>query len=192
MMSETTTRALRFHGYGDPAAVLRLEEVVVADPPPQRIRATVGACGLNPADWALCTGLFAGSLPRGVGLEVAGTVDAVGEGVDDIEVGDAVLGTPDWALQPSAGAAGVAILERWALRPIALGVVEAAALPMAVSTAYAHLGALALRPGQTLLVHGAGTTVGIAAVRWPWSSACASLPPPARPTPTDWPPRAPW
>jgi len=74
-------RALRFHEYGEPADVLRVEEADVPAPRDGHIRVRVHACALNPADWALCRGLFAGDLPRGVGLDVAGTVDAVGEGV---------------------------------------------------------------------------------------------------------------
>ena len=164
-MSDTTTTTIRFHAYGEPADVLRLEQAEVADPGPGRIRVQVHACGLNPADWALCHGLFAGSLPRGIGLEVAGVVDAVGAGVDDVGPGDPVLGSADYAGASSAGAAGVAIMDHWAPLPPGLPMVDAAALPMAVTTAYAHLAALDVRPGQTVLVHGAGTTVGFAAVQ---------------------------
>jgi NADPH:quinone reductase-like Zn-dependent oxidoreductase len=163
-MSGTTT-TIRFHEHGDPADVLRLEQVQVVDPAPGRIRVRVHACGLNPADWALCAGLFAGSLPRGIGLEVAGIVDAVGEGVDGVTAGDAVLGTTDYAARPSAGAAGVAILNHWAPLPDGLGMVDAAALPMAVATAYANVVALGVRAGHTVVVHGAGTTVGFAAAQ---------------------------
>jgi NADPH:quinone reductase-like Zn-dependent oxidoreductase len=164
-MSATTTTTVRFHDYGDPADVLVLEEAQVADPDPGRIRVRVHACGLNPADWALCEGLFAGSLPRGIGLEVAGIVDAVGEGVDDAAAGDAVLGMTDYAGEPSAGAAGIAILDHWAPLPEGLGMVDAAALPMAVTVACANVVALGVRSGQTVVVHGAGTTVGFAAVQ---------------------------
>lgn len=164
-MTGLTTMTIRFHEYGDPADVLRLEEAQVADPRPGRVRVRVQACGLNPADWALCRGLFAGSLPRGIGLEVSGVVDAVGEEVDDVAVGDAVLGTADFAGEPSAGAAGVAILDHWAALPDGLGMVDAAALPMAVTVASANLAALGVRAGQTVVVNGAGTTVGFAAVQ---------------------------
>jgi len=95
MSDMTTTTAIRFHEYGDPAEVLRFESAPIADPGPGRIRVRVKACGLNRADWALCEGLFPGSLPRGIGLEVAGTVDAIGEGVADVTAGDAVLGLTD-------------------------------------------------------------------------------------------------
>lgn len=158
-------RTIRFHNYGEPLEVLRLEEAEVPNPGVGRIRAAVRACGLNPADWALCRGLFAGNLPRGIGLELSGIVTAVGEGVTDVTIGDAVLGCPDFTNQPSAGAAEQAILEYWARIPQGLEFVQAAALPMAVTTAHVHLAALDIGPDQTLLVHGAGTTVGFAAVQ---------------------------
>src|SRR5580692_3491541 len=97
-------KTIRFHAYGDPAAVLRLEDADVPSPGDDRIRVRVHACGLNPADWALCKGLFARDLPRGIGLDVAGVVDAVGEGVTDVTVGDRVLGAADYAGYSTAGA----------------------------------------------------------------------------------------
>jgi NADPH:quinone reductase-like Zn-dependent oxidoreductase len=100
-------RTLRFHRYGEPADVLQLEDAPVPAPAPSRVRVAVHACGLNPADWALCRGLFQGDLPCGVGLEVSGTVDAVGEGVSDVAVGDRVAGSADYAGYPSAGASAV-------------------------------------------------------------------------------------
>ncbi|WP_410318006.1 alcohol dehydrogenase catalytic domain-containing protein [Klebsiella pneumoniae] len=98
-------KTLRFHHYGEPADVLQLEETSVPEPATRRIRVAVRACGLTPADWALCRGLFPGELPRGIGLEVAGIVDAVGDGVTNVAVGDRVLGVPDYAGVPVAGAA---------------------------------------------------------------------------------------
>ena len=98
------TRTIRFHSYGEPTEVLRLEETALLGPATQRVRVKVQACGLNPADWALCRGLFAGSLPRGIGLEVAGTADAVVEEVGDIEVGQLVFGPVDFVNTASAGA----------------------------------------------------------------------------------------
>ncbi|MBS5915144.1 MAG: hypothetical protein KID09_31875, partial [Paenibacillus macerans] len=69
--SPATMRTIRFHDYGEPAEVLRMEQVAVPDPGPGRIRVTVRACGLNPVDWAICKGLFPGNLPRGIGLELS-------------------------------------------------------------------------------------------------------------------------
>lgn len=157
-------RALRFHDYGKPGDVLRLEQADRPSPGPGQIGIAVQACGLTPADWALCGGLFAGDLPRGVGLEAAGTVDALGEGVSGVEVGDPVFGPVPFR-GPSAGASDVALLDVWFPRPAGLAPVAAAALPMATETGYRGIDSLGVRRGCTVLVHGAGTTVGYAAVQ---------------------------
>lgn len=160
-----TMRTIRFHEYGEPAEVLRMEQVAVPDPGPGHIRVTVRACGLNPVDWSLCRGLFPGNLPRGIGLELSGIVDAVGEGVTDVVIGDAVLGTVDFAGARGAGASDLAIVDHWVRIPAGLGFAQAAALPMAVTIAYNHLNSLGVKSGHTLLVHGAGTMMGFAAVQ---------------------------
>lgn len=158
-------RTVRFHEYGEPEDVLRLETVPVPDPGPGRIRVVVSAAGLAPADWALRRGLFASSLPRGVGCDVSGTVDAIGEGVSGTAIGDVVFGTADWASSASAGASDCAVMNRWFPVPDGLDLTQAAALPMTVDTAYGHLNWLGLEPGRTILVHGAGSTIGFAAVQ---------------------------
>ena len=158
-------KTVRFHSYGDPSDVLLLEETELPGPGPNLIRVRVHACGLNPADWALCRGLFAGELPRGIGLEVSGNVDAVGEGVDNVAIGDAVLGPVDFRTTASAGASDFAIMHHWTPQPSGLDPVQAAALPMAVETAFRSLDNLGVTAGQTVLINGAGTTVGYAAVQ---------------------------
>ncbi len=156
---------IRFDRYGEPLDVLRLEEAAVPNPGGGHIRVRVHACGLNPADWALCRGLFATKLPRGIGLDVSGTVDAIGEGVTDVRVGDPVLGVPDFRGYEAAGASDFAILNVWAQVPKGLDLVDAAALPMAVETACRGIDILGVSTGQTLLVYGAGTMIGFAAVQ---------------------------
>jgi len=162
--SSATTRTVRFHDYGEPGEVLRLDTVAVPVPGPGRIRVVVQACGLNPADWALCRGLFAGELPRGIGIEVSGTVDAIGDGVTDVTNGDLVLGTADWAGGPTAGASDRAVMDHWTPVPAGLDLTQAAALPMALETAYRSLAQLGLSAEHTILIHGAGSTIGYAAV----------------------------
>jgi NADPH:quinone reductase-like Zn-dependent oxidoreductase len=164
-MSTVRSRAVRFHQYGEPADVLREDHVDVPTPPAGRVRVRVLAVGLNPADWELCRGFMAADLPRGVGFEVSGTVDAVGELVEGVEVGDLVFGMSDFIREPSAGLADVAILQSWALVPEGLGAIQASVLPMAVQTAAWSLEAMGVRPGSTVLIHGAGSTVGFAAVQ---------------------------
>jgi NADPH:quinone reductase-like Zn-dependent oxidoreductase len=160
-----TMRTVRFHEYGEPADVLHLEEMAVPAPDPGRIRVVMHACGLTPADWALCRGLFPGQLPRGIGIDVSGTVEALGEGVNDVTAGDLVFGTADWAGAAAAGASDRAIMDQWTLAPTGLDLMQAAALPMALETAYRHLAQLGLSAERTFLIHGAGSTVGYAAVQ---------------------------
>ncbi len=158
-------RTLRFDHYGEPDDVLRLEDADVPEPKAGHVRVKVHACGLNPADWALCRGLFAGSLPRGIGLDVSGTVDAIGEGVADVALRDQVLGVPAFQDYPSAGAADYAVLAVWTAVPAGLDLLDAAALPMAIETSSRCLAILGVAAGHTLFVYGAGTMIGFAAVQ---------------------------
>ncbi len=160
-----TTRTVRFGTYGEPADVLRLEEAELPAPATQRIRIKVQACGLNPADWALCRGLFAGTLPRGIGLEAAGHVDALGEGVSDVRVGELVFGPVDFVTTASAGASDYAVLQHWTPIPGGLDPAQAAALPMAVSIGYGSLDCLGVKAGDSVMINGAGTSVGFAATQ---------------------------
>ena len=161
---QDTTLTVRFHEYGEPGDVLHLETVPVPAPGRGRIRVAVHASGLNPADWALCRGLFPGTLPRGIGIDVSGSVEAVGDGVTPVGHGENVLGA-DWAGAPLAGASDPAIMDHWAAVPPGRDLAHAAALPMALETAYRSLDQLGLSAEHTVLVHGAGTTVGFAAVQ---------------------------
>jgi NADPH:quinone reductase-like Zn-dependent oxidoreductase len=163
--ADGTTRTVRFHEYGEPGDVLRTETAAVPAPGPGRIRVAVRACGLTPADWALCRGLFAGNLPRGIGIELSGTVDAAGDDVTGVTAGDLVFGTADWRDAPVAGASGRAIMDHWFAVPPGLGPAHAAALPMALETAYRSLAQLGLSAEHTIVIHGAGSTVGFAAVQ---------------------------
>lgn len=157
-------RTLRFHEYGAPLDVLRIEDAEPPAPGPGQIRVRVRTCGLTPADWALCGGLFGGDLPRGIGLEVSGTVDVIGDGVTGVTIGDPVFGPAPFR-GPTAGASEQALLDVWFPRPEGLDPVDAAALPMAVETGYRGVDELGVREGTTVLVNGAGTTVGHAAVQ---------------------------
>ena len=179
-MPAVSSRVIRFHRVGEPLDVLRQEHIEIPEPPSGSVRVRVVAAGLNPADWELCRGFMPGTLPRGIGCDVAGIVDAVGPGTavpdqrtgadrepdsGSAGVGDVVFGTADFVGQPSAGAADVAILNNWFPIPDGLDPVQAATLPMVVQTAAWTLELMDLHPGVTLLVHGAGGMVGYAAVQ---------------------------
>ncbi len=163
--SAGTMRTLRCHAYGEPADVLRLEEAAIPHPGPGSLRVRVHGCGLNPADWALCRGLFAYSLPRGIGLDVSGVVDAVGDGVAGVNIGDRVLGPANYADYASAGASDYAILDHWTRVPPGLDMIQAASLTMVVETAFRYLAWLDVRANQTVLINGGGTMIGFGAVQ---------------------------
>ena len=166
MTDPAQMRALRLHHFGAPGDVLRLEDAPIPVPGPNQVRIHVHACALNPADRAICAGFFfGGALPRGVGLDVSGIVDAVGDGVTNAEVGDRVFGVPDFIAGHSAGAAEHAVLMAWARVPEGLGLLEASVLPMAVETGVRSLDLLGLTSGQTILINGGGAMVGFAAVQ---------------------------
>ncbi|WP_413105546.1 NADP-dependent oxidoreductase [Streptomyces sp. Inha503] len=165
-MQEIIMKALQFDRFGSPDVIV-LRDVPKPEPGPGQIRIAVRACGLTPSGWAVVDGLLADQLPplpRGLGFEVAGTVDALGEGAVGVEIGDRVFG-PATFDGPTAGAAEYALMPAWARIPESVTAEQAAALPMAAETAWHALDDLGVQPGELLLVHGAGTTVGEAAVR---------------------------
>ncbi|MDF9815759.1 zinc-binding dehydrogenase [Streptomyces sp. SPB162] len=89
------TKAIAFATYGD-ADVLRPTDVDVPDPGPGQVRVAVRAAGVNPLDAKIRSGamsaVFPVELPHVPGLEASGTVEAVGEGVTGLAVGDAAGG----------------------------------------------------------------------------------------------------
>lgn len=155
-------RAIQYSSYGGPE-VLHLAEVPLPLPGPGRVRIRVRAAGVNPFDHKRRSGMMAGGTMLGApvvpGIEAAGVVDELGPGTTGVAVGDAVFGPA------SGGYAEYAVLRAWAAKPASLGFEEAAGLPVAVGTATRVLGELGLRPGETLVVHGAAGGVGQAAVQ---------------------------
>ena len=151
-------RAIQFERFGPPE-VLELVEVPEPHATAKQIRVAVKAVGVNPADWKFRQGMMGGELPQGTGLEVAGVVDEVGDGITDVTAGDAVFGSA------RGGAADFAVLERYAPIPASLDFAAAAALTVAVETATRTLDAIGVREGQTVLVNGAAGVVGIATVQ---------------------------
>lgn len=148
-----------------------LDLVPQPDPVPSagEVRIRVGGAGVNPVDAAVRAGHFPllGAPPFTVGWDVAGTVDAVGPGVRGLEVGDRVFGMPRFPGQAAAYAdTVVAPAAELARTPAGLSDVEAAALPLAVLTAYQALVETAdVRAGQRVLVQAAGGGVGHLAVQ---------------------------
>jgi NADPH:quinone reductase-like Zn-dependent oxidoreductase len=153
-------RAIQYESYGGPE-VLKLVDVAEPHAAANQVRIAVKAVGVNPVDWKFRQGMMGGDLPRRTGIEVAGVVDEVGEGVDDMKLGDEVFGS----VVGGDGAADFALLENYALLPQSLDFAGAAALPVAVETATRTLDLLDIGAGQTVLVNGAAGAVGIATVQ---------------------------
>ena len=133
-------------------------------PRPGEIAIEVRVAGVNPADAKRREGLFGakGSLPLALGLEAAGVVTALGEGVTGFEIGDDVLGAPARGL--GAFAEHTVLKASAAVhRPPEVACEQAATLPVAGTTAW-DLAASAA-PGETVLVLGAGGGVGRMAVQ---------------------------
>ena len=146
--------------------VLRLEEVPDAVPGPGEVVVAVRAVGVNPVDWKRRRGLR-GPAPDGrpivPGLDAAGVVEAVGEGVDGVHVGDEVI------VRSARGAYATQIVspaDRLVPKPAGLGWAEAASIGVPVGTAYQAVRSLGVGPGDTFLVHGGSGGVGQAAIQF--------------------------
>jgi NADPH:quinone reductase-like Zn-dependent oxidoreductase len=155
-------RALVITEHGPPD-VMRVQERPDPEPGPGQVRVRVRAAGVNFADLLARVGLYpdAPKPPCVVGYEIAGDVDALGEGVEGIEVGQRVMGGSRFG-----GYAQLAVTEADALVPIPDGwsYAEGAALPVTYATAYAGLVRYGgLRRGETVLIQAAAGGVGIAA-----------------------------
>jgi NADPH:quinone reductase-like Zn-dependent oxidoreductase len=141
---------------------LHMAEIPAPEPGPGEIRVRVLACGLNPVDYKLLGGGHpAWTYPFVLGLDVAGTIDALGEGVTGWQTGDRVFYHGNLA-RPGGFAEYTVTLAHVAARiPEGLPAVDAAALPCAGITAYlAVLRRLRVAAGQIALIHGGSGGVG--------------------------------
>ncbi|HLL67290.1 MAG TPA: NADP-dependent oxidoreductase [Micromonosporaceae bacterium] len=156
-------KAVQFQEYGGPD-VLHVAEVPEPHAGPGQIRVAVRAAGVNRFDAKVRSGAMSAmmpiALPRIPGLEVAGVVDEVGEGVAGVAVGDEVFGPA-----VAAGCAEYALLTHFAAKPAAMSWAEAGGLPVAVETAVRGLDLLGVANGDTVLINGAAGGVGAAATQ---------------------------
>lgn len=162
-------RIVRFHTHGAPE-VLRIEDVEVPLPAAGEVRIGVKALGLNRAEASMRRGTYieTPALPSGLGLEAAGIVEAVGEGVDGIAPGDAVSIIPprSMARWPAYGELVTCPAELVVRHPPALGFEAAAAAWMQYLTAYGALVDVArLGRGEPVVVTAASSSVGLAAIQ---------------------------
>jgi NADPH:quinone reductase-like Zn-dependent oxidoreductase len=158
------SKSIAFTEYGSPD-VLHLRDTGLPEPGPGQVRIAVRAAGVNPLDHKVRSGrmqqVFPVSFPHVPGAEAAGVVDALGEGVTALAVGDPVLGSVTGGYAEHALAQATRLIRK----PDTLSWERAAALPVGAETSYRVLELLDVRPGETLLVHAAAGGVGSVAVQ---------------------------
>jgi len=162
-------KAVRFHEYGDPG-VLRYEDVEQPVPGAGEVRLRVAATSFNPVDDGIRGGylrdVFPVTLPHTPGIDVAGTVDALGDGVTGVQVGDDLVGFLPMVADGAAAEYVIAPAEILAPAPTSIPLQDAAALPMVGLTAWQALfDDAGLTAGQRVLINGAGGAVGAYAVQ---------------------------
>ncbi|HSV28518.1 MAG TPA: quinone oxidoreductase [Candidatus Omnitrophota bacterium] len=158
------TKAIRIHQTGGPE-VMRWEEVDLPDPGPGQALVRQTAIGVNFIDVYHRTGLYPAPLPATLGMEGAGVVEAVGEGVVEIAVGDRVA----YAAGPIGAYAERRLIPAHRLVALPEGVEErqAAAIMLKGMTAqYLLRRTYPVRPGDTILVQAAAGGVGLLLCQW--------------------------
>ncbi|MFI5931921.1 NADP-dependent oxidoreductase [Actinoplanes sp. NPDC051494] len=162
-------KAVRFHEYGDPG-VLRHEEVEQPVPGAGEVLIRVAATSFNGVDGNIRAGFMQGpipvTLPHTPGIDVSGTVEALGAGVTGVEVGDHVIGFLPMTGDGAAAEYVVAPAGILTAAPTGIPLADAAALPLVGLTAWQALFDHAeLTAGQRVLINGAGGAVGGYAVQ---------------------------
>lgn len=158
--------AIRMHRTGGPE-VLQTEQVEVGEPGPGQVRLRHVAVGLNYADTYFRNGTYPVPLPAGMGVEGAGVVEAIGEGVTNVAVGDRVTYTGflntlgAYATERLIAAAPLIKL------PDAIGFETAAAMTMrGLTSAYLMRRIHPFKAGDTVLLHAAAGGVGLIVSQW--------------------------
>ncbi len=163
----TTTHAIRIDQPGGPEA-MHLVEVTIGEPGPGEIRIRHQACGLNFIDVYHRTGLYPLPLPAGLGMEGAGIVEAVGEGVSHLRAGDraAYASTPPGSYCESRVMPAKCVVKL----PDGIDVETGAAMMLKGLTAQYLLKKTlpqgGLQPGDFVLFHAAAGGVGLIACQW--------------------------
>lgn len=160
-------RAIRLHEHGGPD-VLTLDDIERPEPGIGEVRIDAEAIGVNPVDTYFRSGAYpVPELPFVPGSDVAGTVGAVGPGVEEFDVGDRVYATGlGNGRQGTYAEACLAPVDLVAPLPESVSAAEGAALSLVGMTAWqAFVEHAGVEPGETVLIHGASGGVGHVAVQ---------------------------
>jgi NADPH:quinone reductase-like Zn-dependent oxidoreductase len=169
-------KAVRMHSYGGPE-VLVYEDAPRPTPGPGEVLIRVHAVGVNPVDWKIREGylkqMIHHSLPLVPGWDVSGQVEGLGAGVVKVEEGEEVFSRPDISRDGAYADYTVVRESEVAPKPMSIGHVKAAAIPLAALTAWQSLfDAAKLTAGQRVLIHAAAGGVGSFAVQFAkWKGA---------------------
>jgi NADPH:quinone reductase-like Zn-dependent oxidoreductase len=165
-----TSRAVQYTRYGGPE-VLEIVDREDPQPGPGQVRLAVRAAAVNPIDWKLRSGAMASTDAPGKpvigGVDVAGIVEAVGEGVTAFAEGDEVLGRASGGAYAEKALADV---DGLTAKPAGVAWEVAGSLPVVVTTAYRGLALLGLgagddTAGKVLVITGASGGVGVVATQ---------------------------
>jgi NADPH:quinone reductase-like Zn-dependent oxidoreductase len=160
-------KAVRFHDTGGPE-VLRYEDADQPVPGTGEVRIQVAGSAFNPADGGIRGGFLPipVTLPHVPGYDVSGTIDALGDGVDRLTVGENVVGVIPMNAAGSAAQYVVAPANALVKAPVRIPLADAAGLPsVGLTASQALFEAGELKAGQRLLINGAGGPVGGYAVQ---------------------------
>jgi NADPH2:quinone reductase len=159
-------KAIRMHQTGGPE-VLKLEEVAVGAPGPGQVHLRHVAVGLNYADTYFRNGTYPMPLPAGMGVEAAGVVLAVGEGVDNVAVGDRVTYTGFLNTLGAYSTERLIAAAPLIKLPEDIAFETAAAMTMrGLTSAYLMRRIHDFKAGDTLLLHAAAGGVGLIVSQW--------------------------
>ena len=158
------TKAIRIHETGGPD-VMVWEDVTVGDPGPGEIRVRHTSVGLNYIDTYHRSGLYPLDLPAVVGMEAAGVVEAVGDGVTDLSAGDRIA----YAALPVGAYCEARVMpaDRVVKTPSSVTDEQAAAMMLqGMTVEYLIRRTYKVKAGDTILFHAAAGGVGLIACQW--------------------------
>lgn len=159
-------KAVRFNAPGGPE-VLRLEEVEVGDPGPGQVRLRHVAVGLNYADTYFRNGTYPVPTPSGIGVEAAGVVTALGEGVTGLALGERVSYTGFLNTLGAYSTERILPAAPLIKLPDTISFETAAAMTMrGLTSAYLLRRIHAFHPGDAILLHAAAGGVGLIVAQW--------------------------
>lgn len=159
-------KAVRFYETGGPE-VLRYEDVDVGEPGPGEVRLRHVAVGLNYADTYFRNGTYPIPMPNGMGVEAAGVVQAVGEGVTNVVVGDRVTYTGFLNTLGAYSTERLIAAAPLIKLPDTIAFETAAAMTMrGLTSSYLMRRIYDFKPGDSILLHAAAGGVGLIVAQW--------------------------